>query len=259
MRWLLICSLLLIMISGCRSLEKTRSTIDDNPYYPVASLLDNYDQVPSSSYSLLLLTRNGDHNKNIKACMIVLDMFNGLNFIDSIAKKRMNLYIPIITWLKVDHELKEVYSGVGSFRLMGDEEMKRFKSLCEVIIHLYDYRRAQKFLVHPEINDSLSQHERQGPVLVAVPPDNAANDHGFIVLSMANYSDDDMGRAVDVWTVHVARNPEDWHKGWWLARFRESLRNILKQTSQINLALISSKSTEAIGKGSNAPDQRPKR
>lgn len=251
----LLCMLAALAQVGCAGTDSvyTSSSIASQ-VFPVAHLLPKDAMPEAPPYGLLLLTERASRQRNVDACLAVVRSFGLVDAGSPRRQDELPTYIPLAIsrseiaagGMAADQLRKSASSG------MAPDPAKEKEARCERIVDVYDYTLALRFLSHPEVNRRLSQAEREGPILVAVPPPSVAAKNGFLVLSMAGNADGDFMRAVDVWTVHVASPPEDWHKKWWLDQFRESLRNALKQAAPVHLALIAPAAAEALTKKADA-------
>jgi hypothetical protein len=106
---------------------------------------------------------------------------------------------------------------------------------CDVALLHYDYARAKSMAA------GLSVLNRPGPVLAAwlrpfEQTSGATDEH--LALDLSYFADEDLDRALGIWTQDIATDPSAWHGGFKAERFKESFRNLLQKYGAAVLAIV---------------------
>lgn len=105
---------------------------------------------------------------------------------------------------------------------------------CPALLKYYNYARAHFLAVRFGVSAI------EGPVLVATPKGEQGGpfDPPGLTYDLSRYSNDDLSRALGIWTLEVGRSPEHWKDGFFLVRLREEVRNELQSTGKEVAAVI---------------------
>jgi hypothetical protein len=114
----------------------------------------------------------------------------------------------------------------GQFRSVRD---------CDVALLHYDYARAKSMAANLKVLN------RPGPVLAAwlrpfEQTSGATDEH--LALDLSDFADEDLDRALGIWTQDIATDPSAWHGGFKTERFKESFRNLLQKYGAAVLAIV---------------------
>ena len=170
------------------------------------------------AYGYCLLTKRPDaHNRNrfIKVASAYLAVLEHTGEFGSVPREKL-----MPTYWLLRTEASEI----------AFQDMQSAESLVD----FYDYSRAKVLL------SSIAKNDSEGPVLVAwqQPFEVGGDISAALVFDLSTFSDDDMERAIQIWTSRIVKNPDFWNKGFKLVKFREEFRNFLQRYGEQVLAVI---------------------
>ena len=104
----------------------------------------------------------------------------------------------------------------------------------ELMVDAYDFSRAKALLAR------VNKLNAVGPILVAWerPFDARKSGADALVFDLSKFADEDLDRALQIWTTRIARDPDSWNNGFNMVKFRESLRNFLQTYGDQILAIV---------------------
>ena len=105
---------------------------------------------------------------------------------------------------------------------------------AESLVDFYDYSRAKILL------RSIAKGDSEGPILAAWQQTFEAGDDigAALIFDLSTFSDEDMERAIQIWTSRIVKDPSYWNNGFKLVKFREEFRNFLQRYGEQVLAVI---------------------